>query len=183
MREGIPARVSEIDPKRFWVWVSNSVLVQMLRKSQRCLPLPAFVRLIPRIRSPYSPHMRIRSPPCRDTSEACRACPATRKDSSQAAEYCQLLSAFSHRHPRTPDRRTLRSCRDGEDRERERVRTTPLFTLPFLPCGDCRGPLGTPLVLGPIPRLLLDSPCSAPTLPPGRTRSCTVFSCLPWPAA
>ena len=48
MREGIPARVSEIDPTRFWVWVSNSELVPMLRKSQ----LPP----TPRIRSPHSPH-------------------------------------------------------------------------------------------------------------------------------
>ena len=98
MREGIPARVSEIDPTRFWVWVSNSELVPMLRKSQ----LPP----IPRIRSPHSPHSFALFPAyahsfaCRDT----RSLRAHPKDSLQAAEYCQLLSAFSHRHPRTPDR-------------------------------------------------------------------------------
>ena len=90
MREGIPARVSEIDPTRFWVWVSNnSELVPMLRKSQ----LPP----IPRIRSPHSPHSFALFPAyahsfaCRDT----RSLRAHPKDSLQAAEYCQLLTLLN----------------------------------------------------------------------------------------
>ena len=58
MREGIPARVSEIDPTRFWVWVSNSVLTGVpnvakksaaSHSSHSFASFPAFVRLIPRI--------------------------------------------------------------------------------------------------------------------------------------
>ena len=129
MREGIPARVSEIDPTRFWVWVSNSELVPMLRKSQ----LPP----IPRIRSPHSPHSFALFPAYAhsfatahavETREACVPTQAS-KDSLQAAEYCQLLSAFSHRHPRTPDRIFTGKFH---------------FDTPALPPCD-GGPLGTPL--------------------------------------
>ena len=86
MREGIPARVSEIDPTRFWVWVSNSELVPMLRKSQ----LPP----IPRIRSPHSPAHSFALFPAYahsfatahavETREACVPTQAS-KDSLQAA--------------------------------------------------------------------------------------------------
>ena len=167
MREGIPARVSEIDPTRFWVWVSNSELVPMLRKSQ----LPP----IPRIRSPHSPAhsfalLLFRIPRiCAfvrhavETREACMPTQAS-KDSLQAAEYCQLLSAFSHRHPRTPDR----------------IFTGISTPLPFLLATEDLLEL---LLLGPNPATAARLTLLCSNSPTGRTRSCTVFSCLPWPAA
>ena len=138
--------MSEIDPTRFWVWVSNSELVPMLRKSQ----LPP----IPRIRSPHSPAHSFALFPAYAHSFATLsrherpACPPKHQKIP-----CRRPSIVSYCQPFHID---TRGHRTGSSQA--------ISTPPALPCG--RRTSWNSSCLDQIPRLLLDSPCSAPTLPP-----------------
>ena len=165
MREGIPARVSEIDPTRFWVWVSNSELVPMLRKSQ----LPP----IPRIRSPQSP--------------------AAAHSFALFPAYAHSFATLSrHERPACPPKHQKIPCRRPSivsycqpfhiDTRGHRTGSSQAIStpLPFLLATEDLLEL---LLLGPNPATAARLTLLCSNSPTGRTRSCTVFSCLPWPAA